>query len=125
MAEKEKYSSLNFFFFFIESYWIFHSHLFQNIASNFAKEYLRKRNNDIIRCVSNGATWTVKFQFWKSETRTRAKFGVGWKAFVQDNNLKVGDVCVLELINNIEVAFKVAIFRDAKDTNCPPWNGKE
>jgi hypothetical protein len=61
----------------------------------------------------------------ETRTRTRAEFGIGWKAFVQDNNLKVGDVCVLELINNIEVAFKVAIFRDAKDRNCPLWNGKE
>lgn len=36
--------------------------------------------------------------------------------------MKVGDVCVFELINSIEVAFKVAIFQAGKDMECPLLN---
>uniref|UniRef100_A0A7N2KZS9 TF-B3 domain-containing protein n=1 Tax=Quercus lobata TaxID=97700 RepID=A0A7N2KZS9_QUELO len=48
---------------------------------------------------------------------------LGWKKFAQDNNLKVGDVCIFELINGVEVAFKVSIFRAANDIDCPLLNG--
>ena len=71
----------------------------------------------------NGGTWCVKFSFYKAQTK--AKFRQGWKKFAQDNNLKVGDVCIFELINGVEVAFKVSIFRAANDIDCPLLNGKE
>ena len=40
--------------------------------------------------------------------------GKGWKSFVRDNGIKVGDVCVFELINRMNVVLKVTIFRMAE-----------
>ena len=71
----------------------------------------------------NGGTWSVKFCFY--EAQTNAKFRQGWRKFARDNNLKVCDVCIFELINGVEVAFKVSIFRAANDIDCPLLNGKE
>ena len=71
----------------------------------------------------NGGTWSVKFSNY--EAKTKSEFRQGWMEFARDNSLKVGDVCIFELINGIEVAFKVAIFRAANDIDCPPSNGKE
>ena len=71
----------------------------------------------------NGGTWSVKFCFY--EAQTNAKFRQGWRKFARDNNLKVCDVCIFELINGVEVAFKVSIFRAANDIDCLLLNGKK
>ncbi|XP_065617635.1 B3 domain-containing protein REM16 [Quercus suber] len=93
-----------------------------SISSSFAKKYMRKMSGEFVILRSfNGGTWSVKFSFF--EARTNAKFRQGWKKFARDNNLKVGDVCIFELINGVEVAFKVSIFRAANDIDCPLLNG--
>ncbi|KAJ4838357.1 hypothetical protein Tsubulata_019997 [Turnera subulata] len=47
-------------------------------------------------------------------------FLAGWKEFVEDNNLGVGDVCVFEMINEKYMMFHVYIFRhNDEDANCP------
>ena len=76
----------------------------------------------ILRSFDRG-TWSVKFSFY--EAQTKSEFRQGWTEFARDNSLKVGDVCIFELINGIEVAFKVAIFRAANDIDFPLSNGKE
>ncbi|XVF58855.1 hypothetical protein PTKIN_Ptkin07bG0099500 [Pterospermum kingtungense] len=35
----------------------------------------------------------------------------GWRAFTEDNNLNVGDVCVFELVKYPEILVKVVIHR--------------
>ncbi|KAK4603640.1 hypothetical protein RGQ29_012233 [Quercus rubra] len=93
-----------------------------SISSSFAKKYMRKMSGEFVILRSfNGGTWCVKFSFYKAQTK--AKFRQGWKKFAQDNNLKVGDVCIFELINGVEVAFKVSIFQAANDIDCPLLNG--
>nr|XP_023891770.1 B3 domain-containing transcription factor VRN1-like isoform X2 [Quercus suber] len=93
-----------------------------SISSSFAKKYMRKMSGEFVILRSfNGGTWSVKFSFFKAQTN--AKFRQGWKKFARDNNLKVGDVCIFELINGVEVAFKVSIFRAANDIDCPLLNG--
>ncbi|KAM4132648.1 hypothetical protein ACJW30_01G267400 [Castanea mollissima] len=93
-----------------------------SIPSSFAKKYMRKMSGEfVILRYFNGGTCSVKFSFYKAQTK--AKFREGWKKFARDNNLKVGDVCIFELINGVEVAFKVAIFRAANDIDCPLLNG--
>lgn len=47
-------------------------------------------------------------ELWKKSKK--AKFEYGWKAFAQDSDLKVGDVCVFVLSKSIEISFEVAIF---------------
>ena len=49
----------------------------------------------------------MKFNYEKS----RATLKHGWLAFVKDNNLKVGDVCVFTLIEDIVMlSFQVEFF---------------
>ncbi|KAK7818027.1 b3 domain-containing transcription factor vrn1 [Quercus suber] len=93
-----------------------------SISSSFAKKYMRKMSGEFVILRSlNGGTWSVKFSFYKAQTK--AKFRLGWKKFARDNNLKVADVCIFELINGVEVAFKVSIFQAANDIDCPLLNG--
>lgn len=37
----------------------------------------------------------------------------GWKAFVKEHELKVGDICTFELIPGTQFTFQVHIFRDS------------
>lgn len=37
--------------------------------------------------------------------------GGGWKRFVEDNALQVGDVCVFEMLESDELVFKVSLFK--------------
>ena len=48
---------------------------------------------------------------YRLRTRFLPKFHCGWKEFSRDNNLEVGDVCVFVLLEGIETAFEVVIFR--------------
>lgn len=52
------------------------------------------------------------YTFGAMEKIQKAKFEYGWKAFAQDNDLKVGDVCVFVLTKSIEISFDIAIFRE-------------
>ncbi|KAL5547268.1 hypothetical protein UlMin_006955 [Ulmus minor] len=80
----------------------------------FAKTYINKNESEIILRVSNGGSWSVHYI-----TRERpfgspvAELCDGWKKFVQDNNLEVGDVCIFELINGNEISFRVSITQAA------------
>ena len=38
------------------------------------------------------------------------RLGKGWVAFLKDNNLEVGDVCVFEVIEKKHVVLSVSIF---------------
>ncbi|XP_059639686.1 B3 domain-containing transcription factor VRN1-like [Cornus florida] len=71
----------------------------------FARQYFSDKQNIILR-VSDGRTWSVKCSFGS----LNAKFSSGWGSFVQDNNLKVGDVCVFQMIKGIEPSLEVIIF---------------
>ncbi|XP_059639687.1 B3 domain-containing transcription factor VRN1-like, partial [Cornus florida] len=71
----------------------------------FARKYFADKQDIVLR-VSDGRTWSVKCNF----SKTNAKISGGWQSFVEDNNLKVGDVCVFQLINGIEPSLKVIIF---------------
>ncbi|KAL6140415.1 hypothetical protein ACLB2K_058714 [Fragaria x ananassa] len=67
--------------------------------------------------VSDRRTWPVNFKY--DHANLRGRLIKGWLPFVRDNNLKVGDVCVITLINNIELLFEVAFFPTAESAHCP------
>lgn len=46
--------------------------------------------------VAGRGSWPVTYSTGKAQ----AKIGIGWGAFVLDNQLKVGDVCVFEVIKD-------------------------
>lgn len=53
------------------------------------------------------STWDVSFKFEYAGKRTRICHG--WKSFCQDNNLKVGDACIFEMLKRDPVTFKVHV----------------
>ncbi|XP_038723749.1 B3 domain-containing transcription factor VRN1-like [Tripterygium wilfordii] len=87
------------------------------IPMAFARRYLRENQSDVTLCVSTGRTWSTEYHHHKERSDQRTLLYRGWHEFVHDNNLKVGDVCVFELINISEVRFKVFIFQVNEDPN--------
>lgn len=88
------------------------------IAWEFAKKFLY---NELFPCTYNlqtstGKTWAVKSTARSNHTSMRLQ-GAGWRRFVSANNLKLGDICVFELIN--KQVFKVHILRDANAEENP------
>lgn len=66
--------------------------------------------------ISDGRIWHVELKCENS----RAEFQYGWWEFMQDNNLKVGDVCAFMLIDNVRLLFEVVIFHT--DCTIEPLN---
>lgn len=54
--------------------------------------------------------WEMTFN---GDHRTHKRFDIGWRTFVNDNNLKAGDACVFELMecNTSNIKFRVQILR--------------
>ncbi|KAE9466913.1 hypothetical protein C3L33_01186, partial [Rhododendron williamsianum] len=79
-----------------------------NVPLKFVKKYLRDNQKSISLRISDGTTWLVRFY----AGAMNGKRNLGWGPFVRDNNLKVGDICVFELISTgIEPQLDVTIFR--------------
>ncbi|KAF8405107.1 hypothetical protein HHK36_010005 [Tetracentron sinense] len=78
----------------------------KNMRLSFATRYFKGLQNVTLR-VLDGRTWSV----WCTYGKTSAKICGGWKAFVRDNYLEEGDVCVFELIKRKHIELKVTIFR--------------
>ena len=51
--------------------------------------------------------WVVRF----CDTRGDKKITIGWKKFVQDNDLKMGDICLFELLSNQRKTMEVYVIR--------------
>ncbi|WOL18282.1 B3 domain-containing protein [Canna indica] len=54
-----------------------------------------------------GKKWEMTYFGYQRQKR----FDAGWKHFVMDNNLKIGDGCVFELMDDKNLKFKVQILR--------------
>ena len=80
----------------------------QHVPKKFAERYINKQEVDFSLRVMDGRSWFVRYKMTKKLTRygtydSRAEiYKPGWRAFVKDNNVEVGDVCIFELISNIE-----------------------
>lgn len=83
-----------------------------------------KKGGDIQLRVLNGEVWPARYCIWKDNTRTKFELSGGWKAFVKDNNLKVGDVCTFELIPGTKLTFQVHIFRETDNSTCLTSQGR-
>ncbi|KAM6591518.1 hypothetical protein CsatA_014123 [Cannabis sativa] len=99
------------------------SHYNMVIPSFFAKEYLFKissSSQDVILKVQDGRTWSVKYYVRPDRVTSKTRIKRGWKAFVQDNDLKVGDVCAFVLRKSIGIVlFEVVIFHENGVANSP------
>ena len=79
----------------------------QNLPSGFIKKCKRGTTRTVMLQVAN-QSWPVKLLVYP---RASYKLSAGWSAFMKENTLKEGDVCVFELIKRDDVVFKVNIFR--------------
>ncbi|KMT08569.1 hypothetical protein BVRB_6g138490 [Beta vulgaris subsp. vulgaris] len=79
-----------------------------NVPSAFFKEYTCTEAVNFILKNVTGKTWPVK----ANRKHEHVKIYKGWKLFAIDNNLRVGDICVFELMKKgAQNSFKVGIIR--------------
>ncbi|XP_021274943.1 B3 domain-containing transcription factor VRN1-like [Herrania umbratica] len=80
-----------------------------SVPEKFARKFFSKKLKEVILRLSNGKSWPVKY-YQHSIRKLSAKLCNGWRKFVLDNKLEVGDICVFELTEGIETSFKVTIY---------------
>ncbi|KAK8685862.1 hypothetical protein V6N13_124895 [Hibiscus sabdariffa] len=78
------------------------------IPKEFSRKYL-VGHGDVILSDSNGKTWSAEYHYILGSKRPCVLCN-GWEAFVRDHELQVGDVCIFELIDCIDISFKVFIY---------------
>ncbi|KAM2640174.1 hypothetical protein TB1_026592 [Malus domestica] len=80
----------------------------------FVRTHLNKqRSSNVILQILDGSTWPVTFKY-----DATPRFQNGWSVFARENNLKVGDLCVFELVNHDELTFEVVFFRATEAKMC-------
>ncbi|KAK7357872.1 hypothetical protein VNO80_17169 [Phaseolus coccineus] len=64
---------------------------------------------------SEDRSWDVNFHVYRS--RKQVSLGSGWADFVEDNNLKKGNICVFGKIKDPGVSFRVFFYRDPQESS--------
>ncbi|KAM0844925.1 hypothetical protein ACQ4PT_056743 [Festuca glaucescens] len=72
------------------------SKCFLTFPSNYAEKYLPEATQLYLQLL--GKEWEVSVT--DNSACNEKKLGSGWQQFVKDNNLKMGDICLFELLNN-------------------------
>lgn len=83
----------------------------QNVPCEFSRAHLPKGNIPIILQNLKGERWTVNavaVAIGKGKRKTSHILSAGLMAFVHANGIKVGDVCIFELINECKLRVRVA-----------------
>ncbi|KAM6591494.1 hypothetical protein CsatA_014099 [Cannabis sativa] len=78
------------------------------IPIEFVRRHLDKEGDAILSVSKGGGYWPIEIK--TREMNTRADFKCGWNKFAKENDLKVGDVCIFELLKKSENLFRVSIF---------------
>lgn len=80
----------------------------QNVPYSFMEEHIKQNANDVTLQVGN-RFWPVKLLRYSRSKN--ARLGDGWGSFKRQNFVKVGQVCVFELINREDAVLRVHISR--------------
>ncbi|MBA0862392.1 hypothetical protein Goshw_011950 [Gossypium schwendimanii] len=86
------------------------------IPSYFARKFLTVHKSNLTLCNSTGKTWHAKL-YYPANKKPNAHLYGGWREFVEDNHLNVGDICVFELIKYPEILMKVQIYPGVKNAS--------
>ncbi|CAI0376835.1 unnamed protein product [Linum tenue] len=78
-----------------------------HVPSRFRQQYLDGFTGNITLRVGSGEQWYVQC----STSLGQSELTKGWSQFVCENKLEEGDVCIFELVDAINIVFKVIIFR--------------
>ncbi|TYH07839.1 hypothetical protein ES288_A08G266700v1 [Gossypium darwinii] len=81
---------------------------FPSIPERFCDEHMEQIPEDVTLKYKH-KSWRVRMIICSDRA---GRFSIGWRAFVQGNKLKVGDVCVFKMIKKTNIVFEVSIFRD-------------
>ena len=84
---------------------------------------MEKKRGVIYFQALKGRVWPARYIKCKTESGPRFELTSGWKEFLKDNNLKVGDVCKFELILSTNMTFQVHIFT-VTDKNCSTFESR-
>ncbi|KAK7308474.1 hypothetical protein VNO77_42081 [Canavalia gladiata] len=84
------------------------------LPNEFAK--LRLHGDSATLFINECGKWDVELKVNSSGNFTIA---TGWRKFLMDNNLKIGDVCAFELIQSKAISLKVTIFPLEEDSSTP------
>lgn len=77
------------------------------IPYKFSKAYLPYCKTEVFLRNLRGKCWTVN-SVPDSKGRTSHTFCGGWMAFVRDNDIKMGDICIFELVNRCEMRVHIS-----------------
>lgn len=89
----------------------------QKIPYQFATEYLPNCRTEIVLRNLKGKCWTVN-SIPTTKVQTLHTFCGGWMAFVRDNDIQMGDICIFELVGKQEM--RVHISSNGERTiDCP------
>ncbi|EEF52478.1 conserved hypothetical protein [Ricinus communis] len=83
-----------------------------NIPYQFSTAHLPSSKTEIVLRTIKGACWTVN-SVPTTRVHTSHTFCGGWMAFVRSNDIKIGDVCIFELVRKYEL--RVFILRVGKE----------
>lgn len=88
----------------------------QGLPAEFVEKYMRNCSEFIKLEAFNGKQWHVRCSLKYGSTTVKKIHG-GLSPFLKDNNLKVGDVCVFELIKHKKQksdSLKVSVYHAAE-----------
>ncbi|KAK7348997.1 hypothetical protein VNO80_23813 [Phaseolus coccineus] len=91
------------------------------MPAKFAKPYLHKEGSATL-FVGHGRTWEVET---KVNSHEQLVFSSGWRKFLWDNKLKLGDVCAFELLDSEPFLFKVTIYPLEENSNTLLFKGRK
>ncbi|ESW25103.1 hypothetical protein PHAVU_003G007600 [Phaseolus vulgaris] len=77
------------------------------MPAEFAKPYLHKEGTATL-FVEHGRTWKVETE---ANSHKQLEVVFGWREFLLDNKLKLGDICAFEVLDRELLLFKVTICR--------------
>lgn len=100
---------------------LFVRHVLQNVPYQFSMEYLPKCKTEIVLRNLKGVSWTVN-SVPTTRVHTSHTFCGGWLAFVRNNEIKMGDICIFELVGKCEMC--VHLFQLGKQDDLDSSNGK-
>ncbi|KAJ8748053.1 hypothetical protein K2173_011639 [Erythroxylum novogranatense] len=83
-----------------------------NIPYKFSMAHLPNCRTEIVLLTVKGASWTVN-SVPTTRVHTSHTLCGGWMTFVRNNDIKVGDICIFELVCKLEM--RVFILRVGKD----------
>ncbi|KDP44974.1 hypothetical protein JCGZ_01474 [Jatropha curcas] len=87
------------------------------VPSTFAKKYFKQERGVATLSTSDGKNWSAEYCNLAWNGIPLARLCNGWRKFVKENHLEVGDVCAFELINRDNIELKVTVTRHVEEGN--------